>query len=97
MDYYQGGTGVQGRADNAFYSCKITVCMLLLLTSPGMEFTACTGAQGGPGHIVWQAGIVLSRYFVSHPGECCCKSFVHPVPHMHTMQSGRSCMGLKQI
>jgi 2-polyprenyl-3-methyl-5-hydroxy-6-metoxy-1,4-benzoquinol methylase len=43
-----------------------------------MGFTACTGAQGGPGHIVWEAGIILSHYFVSHPGKCYCKSFGAP-------------------
>ena len=52
--------------------------MLLVMTSPGMGFTACTGAQGGPGHVVWGAGIVLSHYFVSHPGKCYCKSFGAP-------------------
>ena len=28
-----------------------------------------TGAQGGPGHVVWEAGIALSQYFVAHPGK----------------------------
>ncbi len=77
MDF-QGRTGVQGLADNAIYSSGISVRTLLILTSPGMGFTACTGAQGGPGHIVWEAGVVLSRYFVSHPGKCYCKSFCAP-------------------
>ena len=29
----------------------------------------CTGAQGGPGHVVWEAGIALSQYFIAHPGK----------------------------
>lgn len=29
---------------------------------------ACTGAEGGPGHVIWEAGIVLSQYLVNHPG-----------------------------
>lgn len=28
----------------------------------------CTGGESGPGHVVWQAGIVLSRYCLAHPG-----------------------------
>ena len=44
------------------------------LTNP----TACTGAESGPGHVVWEAGIVLSQYLVKHAGRmslilyCCC-------------------------
>ena len=41
---------------------------------PGLVSTlagslTCTGAQGGPGHMVWQAGIMLSQYFVLNPGR----------------------------
>lgn len=28
----------------------------------------CVDAQGGPGHVIWEAGMVLSRYLVDHPG-----------------------------
>ena len=36
---------------------------------PQTNVGTCTGAQGGPGHVVWEAGIALSQYFVAHPGE----------------------------
>ncbi|KAL0031800.1 hypothetical protein WJX79_008088 [Trebouxia sp. C0005] len=41
--------------------------LALAVGLPGLQIEQSYGAQGGPGHVVWEAGIVLSRYFVSHP------------------------------
>lgn len=27
-----------------------------------------TGAENGPGHVIWEAGVVLSQYLVNHRG-----------------------------
>lgn len=32
------------------------------------NFCTSTGAEDGPGHVIWEAGIVLSHYLVNHPG-----------------------------
>ncbi|KAL0056054.1 hypothetical protein WJX82_007240 [Trebouxia sp. C0006] len=41
--------------------------LALAVGLPGLQIEQSYGAQGGPGHVVWEAGLVLSRYFVSHP------------------------------
>lgn len=35
-----------------------------------------TGKGGGPGHVVWEAGIVLSQYMVKHAGTTTPNYFV---------------------
>ncbi|KAL3154376.1 hypothetical protein ABBQ32_013853 [Trebouxia sp. C0010 RCD-2024] len=34
---------------------------------PGLQIEELQDAEGGPGHVIWEAGIVLSRYLVNHP------------------------------
>lgn len=49
-----------------------------------LTFCVIIGAENGPGHVVWEAGIVLSHYLVNHRGEdsvhhmlCCCSACLH--------------------
>lgn len=54
------------------YDCLTTHHTCIWADKPTVDlYLSCviSGAENGPGHVIWEAGIVLSHYLVNHRGK----------------------------